>query len=102
MATKLKSSYGNRIIDAKWDMHKQLLFDASIQIRGIDRIGLLNEVTQVLSRQMSVNLRKVVISSNDGIFDGTIDMRVHDREDVKTIIINLKTIQGLQEILQVR
>ncbi|MBR5687720.1 MAG: bifunctional (p)ppGpp synthetase/guanosine-3',5'-bis(diphosphate) 3'-pyrophosphohydrolase [Prevotella sp.] len=102
VATKLKSSYGNRIIDAKWDMHKVMLFDASIQIRGIDRIGLLNEVTQVLSRQMSVNLRKVVISSNDGIFDGTIDMRVHDREDVKAIIINLKTIQGLQEILQIR
>ena len=101
VAAKLKASYGNRIIDAKWDMHKKLIFDASIQIRGIDRMGLLNEVTQVLSYQMSVNIRKVVITTSDGIFDGTIDLRVHDREDVKNIIINLKKIQGLQEILQI-
>ena len=101
VAAKLKASYGNRLVDAKWDMHKKLIFDAIIQIRGIDRLGLLNEVTQVLSYQMSVNIRKVVITTSDGIFDGTIDLRVHDREDVRNIIINLKKIQGLQEILQI-
>ena len=102
VAAKLKASYGNRLVDVKWDMHKTMVFDACIQIRGIDRMGLLNEVTQVLSYQMSVNIRKVVITTNDGIFDGTIDLRVHDREDVKNIISNLKKIQGLKETLQIK
>ena len=98
MANKLKSSFGNRILDVKWDMHKQLFFNAAIKLRGIDRIGLLNEVTQIISRQLNVNIRKVVFTCEEGIFDGLIEMRVHDREDVQKIIDELKDINGVQEI----
>ena len=101
VAAKLKTSYGNRILDAKWDMHKRLFFDATIHISGIDRIGLLNEVTQVISSQLNVNIHKVLITCEDDIFDGTLEIRVHDREDVKTIIDNLKTVKDLKEISQI-
>ena len=101
VAAKLKTSYGNRILDAKWDMHKRLFFDATIHISGIDRIGLLNEVTQVISSQMNVNIHKVLITCEDDIFDGTLEIRVHDREDVKTIIDNLKTVRDLKGISQI-
>ena len=97
----MKSSYGNRILDAKWDMHKTMFFDATIEISGIDRMGLLKEVTQVICDRMNVNIRKVVISSNQGIFDGSIELRVHDREDVRLIMDELKIIDGLQEINQI-
>lgn len=100
IASKLKSSYGNRILDAKWDMHKRLLFDATIAIRGIDRIGMLNEVTQVISGQLNVNIHKITISCDQGIFDGSLEILVHDRDDVKIIIKKLKAIKGLQEIKQ--
>ncbi|MBR5929242.1 MAG: bifunctional (p)ppGpp synthetase/guanosine-3',5'-bis(diphosphate) 3'-pyrophosphohydrolase, partial [Prevotella sp.] len=83
VANKLKSSYGNRILDVKWDMHKQLYFTATVQMRGIDRIGLLNEVTQIISRQLNVNIHKITISCEDDIFEGEIELRVHDRDDVK-------------------
>ena len=82
VATKLKSSFGNRILDAKWDMHKRLYFDATIHLKGIDRIGMLNEVTKVISEQMNVNIHKITLSGDEGIFDGIIEMRVHDRDDV--------------------
>jgi GTP pyrophosphokinase len=101
VAAKLKTSYGNRILDAKWDMHKRLFFDATIHISGIDRIGLLNEVTQVISSQMNVNIHKVLITCEDDIFEGTLEIRVHDRDDVKTIIDNLKTVPDLKEISQI-
>ena len=101
VANKLKSSYGNRILDVKWDMHKQLFFNATIQLGGIDRIGLLNEVTQVISRQLNVNIRKVVISCENDIFDGKIELRVHDRDDVKVVIDELKSVNGIQEIQQI-
>ncbi|MCR4583943.1 MAG: RelA/SpoT family protein [Prevotella sp.] len=101
VAAKLKSSFGNRILDIKWDMHKQLFFDATIQISGIDRIGLLNEITQIISSQMNVNIHKLVITSEDGLFDGNIELRVHDREDTKAIMTHLKDIPDLKEISEI-
>ena len=100
IASKLKSGYGNRILDAKWDMHKRLYFDAAIAIRGIDRIGMLNEVTKVISEQLNVNIHKITISCDEGIFDGTLELLVHDRDDIKTIMKKLKAIKGMQEITQ--
>ena len=101
VAAKLKSSYGNRILDIKWDMHKKLFFDATIRLSGIDRVGMLNEITQVISSQMSVNIHKIVITCEDGIFDGSIDLRVHDRDNVRAIMDNLKNIPDLKEISEI-
>ena len=97
-ANKLKASYGNRIIDAKWDMKKMRLFDASIRLGGIDRRGLVNEVTRVISNQLSVDIREIHFSTEDGIFDGSIALRVHDCEDLQKIIDSLKEVDGLKEI----
>jgi GTP pyrophosphokinase len=101
VAAKLKTSYGNRILDAKWDMHKRLYFLATIRLGGIDRLGLLNEITQIISSQMNVNIRNLTFTCEDGIFDGRIELRVHDREDVKEIISHLKKVQDLQEINEI-
>ena len=101
VAAKLKSGFGNRILDAKWDMHKKLYFIATIRIGGIDRVGLLNEVTQIISSQMSVNIRNLTITCEDGMFDGTLELRVHDREDVRLITENLKNVEDLKEISEI-
>ena len=101
VAAKLKASFGNRILDAKWDMHKRLFFDATIRLQGIDRVGMLLDIAQVISSQMNVNMHKLTIGTNEGVFDGTIEMRVHDREDVKQIIDQLKKIDGLQDVTQI-
>ena len=101
VADKLKTSFGNRILDAKWDMHKQLFFDATIRLQGIDRVGILMDVSRIISSQMNVNIHKLTISSEEGVFDGSIELRVHDREDVKAIMKALKDIEGLQEVAQI-
>lgn len=101
VAAKLKSSYGNRIVDAKWDMHKQLLFDATIEIKGIDRKGMLLDVSKIISDQLGINIHKLTISSDNGIFDGTIELRIHDRDEVKIIMDKLKTIEDLQEVQRI-
>ena len=100
VANKLKTSYGNRILDAKWDMHKRLFFDATIHIEGIDRMGMVMDISSVISSRMNVNIHKFSITSEEGVFEGDIEIRVHDREDVKTIIDQLKKIDGLQEVTQ--
>ena len=97
VAAKLKSSYGNRILATEWDTHKELSFLVYIYIKGIDNMGLLNEVPQVISRQLNVNIRKLTIETEDGIFEGKIQLWVHDVDDVKTICNNLKKIQNIKQ-----
>jgi GTP pyrophosphokinase len=101
VAAKLKSGYGNRIIATEWDTHKKLSFLVYIYIKGIDSVGLINEVTQVISRQLNVNIRKLNIETNDGIFEGKIQLWVHDVEDVKTICTNLQKIENIKSVSRI-
>ena len=102
VATKLKASYGNRILDAKWDMHKKLFFNATVRLQGIDRVGMLLDISQVISSQMNVNIHRLTIASEEGVFDGSVELRVHDRDDVKNIIDQLKKIPDIQEVTQIK
>ena len=101
IASKLKSSFGNRILDAKWDMHKLLFFNATIEIRGIDRKGLLFDVSKIISDKLDINIQKITVSGGDGIFEGYIEIKVHDRDEVRIIMENLKQIKDLQEVQQI-
>jgi len=101
VANRLKSSYGNRILDAKWDMHGKMFFEATIEIRGIDRHGLLRDVAEVISSQLNIDMRKLVISGDEGVFDGTIELRVHDRNETQQIIDKLKDIDGIHEVQRI-
>ena len=82
-------------------MHKRLFFDATIHIEGIDRMGMVMDISSIISSQMNVNMHKFTITSEEGVFDGDIELRVHDRENVKEIIDQLKKIEGLQEVTQI-
>ena len=101
VAARLKSSYGNRIIATQWDTHKELSFLVTIYVKGIDSVGLLNEVTQVISRQLNVNIRKLTMETNDGIFEGRIQLYVHDVDDVRTICNNLKQVQNIKQVSRI-
>lgn len=98
VAVKLKSSYGNRLVDVKWDMHKKMQFSAGLRVRGIDRIGLLNDVTRVFSEELQLNIMRVNIECDDGIFDAHFAFRIHDRDEIQHIIDHLKQVSDLQEI----
>ena len=101
VASKLKSSFGNRILDAKWDMHRLMYFDATIEVHGIDRKSMLHDVAEVISSKMNVNIHRVNFTADDGIFEGKIEIKVHDRDDVRIIMENLKQINDLQEVQQI-
>lgn len=101
LATKLKSSYGNRLLAVQWETGKTLYFPVNIYIKGIDHIGLLNKVTQVISQQLNVNIRKLHIESNDGIFEGRFQLNVHDVEDVRIINANLRKIDEIKTVTRI-
>ena len=101
VASRLKSSFGNRILDAKWVMHHQILFDATIQLRGIDRKGILHDLADIISDKLDTSIHRIILTSDDGIFEGKIELRVHDRSEMPAIIQQLKDVEGLQEVQQI-
>ena len=101
VANTLKSSHGDRILAAKWDTHKQLYFAVPIQIKGIDSMGVLHEITTIIYQQLNANIQKIQIESNNGIFEGTFWINVHDVEDVKNICENLKKISNIKTIARI-
>ena len=101
VADTLKSSHGNRILAAKWETHKQLYFAVPIQIKGIDDMGVLHEITTIIYQQLNANIQKIHIESNNGIFEGTFWINVHDVDEVKTICDNLKKIKNIKTIARI-
>ena len=82
-------------------MHDQLFFDATIEISGIDRPRMLPDVSDVISDQLNINIHKLTITSDDGIFDGKIELKVHNRKQVIMIIEKLQMINNMQEVRQI-
>lgn len=101
IASQLKSSFGNRLLAVQWEIGKALNFPVNVYIKGIDGIGVLNRVTEVISRQLNVNIHKLFIESNDGIFEGRIQLFVHDVDDVNTICNNLKTVEQIKMVTRI-
>ena len=101
IAAKLKSSQGNRLLAAEWRTQRMDWFSATIQLKGIDDLGLLNEITQIISRQLNVNIRKLCVETNEGIFEGQIELNVHDVEDVKTLCNSLRQLKNIQSVTRV-
>lgn len=85
----------------EWETGKALNFPVNVYIKGIDGIGVLNQVTQIISQQLNVNIHKLNIESNDGIFEGRIQLYVHDVDDVNTICTNLKKIEQIKKVTRI-
>jgi len=99
-AIQQAARYGERIVKAKWSKHTVLSFLARISMRGIDRIGILNELTQYITLVLSVNIRKIFIETHDGIFEGYIDLYVHSTEDLDKLIKQISHVKGVESVIR--
>ena len=97
-AIEMRSNYDYRLIKSRWVSKDSIDFIAYLNIKGIDRIGLMNNVTKVISAQMNVNIKAVNIISNDGLFEGEITLKIHNVNFLNSLIKKLKKIDGLQSI----
>ena len=98
IAKRLKASDGNQILAAKWDTHGKLSFPATLHIVGFDRVGVLYQITGILSQQLNVNIHSVHIETNDGLFTADINLGVHDVRDIQAICHDLKKIEEIEEV----
>ena len=100
-AIRLMSSQGNRIIPAKWTTHKILSYLVRIHVQGLDNFGIYNNITTIISKELSVNMRNINLVSHDGIFEGSIDLYVHNTKDLNNLIMNLIKIKGVESVKRV-
>ena len=93
VANRLKSSFGERLVAARWiDTMSKKSFAATIEINGIDTVGVLNHITQVISRDMAINIRAITIETKDGLFTGKLSIMVNDAKKITTLCNSLKKI----------
>ncbi|WP_100629351.1 bifunctional (p)ppGpp synthetase/guanosine-3',5'-bis(diphosphate) 3'-pyrophosphohydrolase [Algoriphagus formosus] len=97
-ALELLSNHGNRVIKARWTSQKEIAFLAGLHIVGTDRVGLINDVTKVISSELKVNMRSITVDSDAGIFEGTIKLYVHSTEHLETLVKNLKEVEGIIKV----
>ncbi|MDR2887278.1 MAG: RelA/SpoT family protein [Bacteroidales bacterium] len=100
-AIRLMSNEGNRIIAVKWAIHKLNSFKARIQMNGIDRIGVINEITNIISAELHVNISGINLAVNNGIFEGTIDLDTHHTKDLDSLILKISGINGIENVKRV-
>ena len=101
VALKLLSSHAESIIQAKWTSHKVMAHLARIKLSGIDRIGIANEVTEKITTQLKVNIRSMTIETRDGIFEGQLDLYVHNTEDLNELISSITKIKGVETVQRI-
>ncbi len=97
-AAKLMSNYGYRIVKARWNSQKELAFLTGLRIIGIDDVGLINNITAVISGDFKVNMRSITVDTNEGMFDGSIMVYVNNTGHLDDMIAKLKTVPGVTSV----
>ena len=101
VATNLASKEGHRIVSAKWSKHFMMSYLARISLEGIDRVGVLSDLARVISLVLGVNMRQLHIEAHDEIFEGFIDLYVHNTDDLDKLIRALSKVKGIDRVKRV-
>ncbi len=100
-AVKIMSSQGDKLVAAKWTQHKVLSYLAKIQLNGWDRFGVYNTITNAITKELNISMRTINLHGHDGIFNGTIDLYVHNTKDLNNLILNLMKLKGVESVHRV-
>lgn len=98
---KLAAQHGNNLTPVTWSSHKAMSYLTVMELRGIDRIGILMELSQVITGELNTNIRELHIQSHDGIFEGRISLYVKNKTDLKMIIEKVGKIKGVEKAIRV-
>jgi GTP pyrophosphokinase len=101
-ANSLAAKFGDKIVSVKWaeDENSENSYLARIILKGTDRMGMINDITRLMSKTLSLNIRRFNIGTEDGVFDGFIDLYVHDIADLEQLIEKLQKIKGIENVVK--
>lgn len=101
IAMRLKSSFGERILNTVWSSHQLSSFEATLEVKGIDSLGVLNEITKIISEEFNVYIIRLLIEAKDGVFEGSIKLKVHDVEDIQKLCVRLSKIENIKSVSRI-
>jgi GTP diphosphokinase / guanosine-3',5'-bis(diphosphate) 3'-diphosphatase len=85
-------------VKTKWAKNKEISFLTGLKIYGMDDVGIVNKITSVISGELRINISAITIESREGVFEGTIKLFVHDKEELDELVRRLKNLQGIQSV----
>ena len=100
VAERLTSRFGNRIVMPQWTASEQHEYPIKISLKGLDKIGLLSEISSFISKTLGVNIRKLQLSADGGLFEGNIELLVKDKRILESMVEGLKKIDGIQDVVR--
>jgi len=97
-AARLMANYGHRVVKTKWAKNKEISFLTGIRIIGLDDVGVINKITNIISGELRININALTIESGDGLFEGNIKVYVHDKEELEVLVTRLKSLNGIESV----
>ena len=97
-ATQLLANYGHRVVKTKWAKNKEISFLTGLRILGMDDVGIVNKITHIISGELKINISALTIESKEGLFEGTIKVYVHDKDEFEELVHKIRSLEGIQQV----
>jgi len=97
-AAKLMASYGHRVVKTKWAKNKEISFLTGIRIVGMDDVGVVNKITNLISGELRLNINAITIEAKEGLFEGNIKIYVHDKEELDELVHRVRQLKGIHSV----
>ncbi|MEO6611975.1 MAG: bifunctional (p)ppGpp synthetase/guanosine-3',5'-bis(diphosphate) 3'-pyrophosphohydrolase [Chitinophagaceae bacterium] len=97
-AAKLLANYGHRVVKTKWAKNKEISFLTGVKIVGMDDVGVVNKITNLISGELKINISALTIEAHDGLFEGNIRLYVHDKEELDNLVRSLLSLPGIESV----
>ena len=97
-AARLMANYGHRIVKTKWAKNKEISFLTGVKIVGLDDVGVINKITNLISGELRININALTVEAKDGLFEGNIKVYVHDKEELDQLVSRLMQLSGIHAV----
>lgn len=97
-AAKLLANYSHRVVKTKWAKNKEISFLTGLKIVGLDDVGVVNKITNLISGELKINIAAITIEAKEGLFQGNIRLYVHDKEELDNLVQKLKDLPGIESV----
>jgi GTP pyrophosphokinase len=97
-AARLLANYGHRVVKTKWVKNKEISFLTGIKIIGLDDVGVINKITNLISGTMKININALTIEAKEGLFEGNVKVYVHDKDELDDLVVSLKALPGIESV----
>lgn len=101
-AQRLLANHGHRVVKTKWAKNKEISFLTGVRLIGLDDVGVIQDITNVISQDLKMNMRSISVDSHDGIFDGTIMVYVHDKKELEGLSRKLLALKSINKVIRLK